>query len=133
MGDGETHFTLCNLTTGWESKAFGPGQPPIFTRDMDGVAASTGLTWFWTPYRWKPAVFFHPNPVVQFGVWFTGNMKFQATDNTTVHIGGGDVYFGDDVGSKGHHSENVGYGPALSAMIQFKGTKGSGPCWPSKV
>jgi len=94
---------------------------------------SSALTWFYTPYEWNPSNFYHPNPVIQFGVWFIGKMKFQAADGTVVYIGPGDVYFGDDVGSKGHHSENVGSGPAISAMMPYSGEAGQGPCWPSEV
>lgn len=39
----------------------------------------------------------------------------------------------DDVGSKGHHSENTGTVDAVSAMVTFQGPRGTGPCWPSKV
>ena len=51
----------------------------------------------------------------------------------------GDIYFGDDVGSKGHHSENSGQGPVLLWQLQmkpdwkksFENAGKTGPCWPS--
>jgi hypothetical protein len=46
-----------------------------------------------------------------------------------VLIKPGDVYLGDDVGSKGHHSQNLASVAALSAMIQVKDNIGKGPCW----
>lgn len=127
--DGVTHFTLCNLTDGWIKHSFGPGQAPIFTNTLN----SSALTWGYTPYQWNPTEFYHANPVVQFVVWLTGQMKFQAGDGTVVYIGPGDVYFGDDVGSQGHHSQNVGYGPAVSAVVQYSGPLGQGPCWLSNL
>eukprot|EP01124_Arcella_intermedia_P032614 TRINITY_DN7637_c0_g1_i1.p1 TRINITY_DN7637_c0_g1~~TRINITY_DN7637_c0_g1_i1.p1 ORF type:complete len:172 (-),score=11.07 TRINITY_DN7637_c0_g1_i1:17-532(-) len=123
--DGETHLTLCNITSNWVSHSFGPGQVPIFT---DTLPFPTTLTWFYTPALWDPAEF-HANPVVQFGVWFTGAMRFEATDGTIVEVVPGMVYLGDDVGSKGHHSQNTANVVALSAMIQFSGPTGKGPCW----
>jgi hypothetical protein len=80
---------------------------------------------------------------------FQGQMTFLAGDGTEVVIDSTSLYFGDDVGSKGHHSRNsgrgmvclvslsrmpAGQGPALSAMIQFQGDYvGSGACWPSRA
>lgn len=130
--DGETHLTLCNMTQGWQALSFQPGQMPLFVNHWN-VTGQVGLTWFFTPPFWKPASYLHTNPVIQWGVWFSGAMRFAATDGTEVLISPGEVYFGDDVGSKGHHSENAGYGPALSAMITYKGVAGKGPCWPSDV
>jgi len=124
--DGETHLTQCNLTSNWISHPFGPGQPPIYTNTLPYDA---GLTWFWTPAMWNTPGVFHPNPVVQFGIWFQGEMRFEATDGTVAIIKPGILYFGDDVGSKGHHSQNISPVVALSAMVQFKGATGTGPCW----
>ena len=126
--DGETHLTLCNLTNGWTGAAFGPGQPPIF---VNHISNSSALTAFWTPTQWNPTVKFHANPVVQWGFWVVGSMKFVATDGSAAIIDSQNIYLGDDVGSKGHHSENVGIGPALSFMVPYKGKVGNGPCWPS--
>jgi hypothetical protein len=128
---GETHLTLCNFTSGWITSAFQPGQAPIFINKLLNASTAGGVNIFFTPTLWNPAVKFHANPSVQWGFWFAGRMRFTATDGSTALIGAGDVYFGDDVGSKGHHSEAIGYGPALSAMVPVKGPLGSGPCWPS--
>jgi hypothetical protein len=46
---GSTHFVQCNLTTGWVAKAFGSGQPVIYT-NTPSLANATGLTFFYTPY-----------------------------------------------------------------------------------
>ena len=119
------------MTQGWEALSFQQGAP-IYA-NSPALFNSSELTFFFTPPHWKPATEFHANPVIQWGFWFSGSMKFSSTDGTTVHIGGGDVYFGDDVGSKGHHSENSGYGPAMSAMVQYRGPRGKGPCWPSNI
>lgn len=80
---GETHFTLCNLTQGWQSVAFGPGQPPIYINALN-LANSTALTFFYTPALWNPQTFLHPNPVVQFGFWMTGEELFESSDGTQV-------------------------------------------------
>jgi len=125
--DGVSHFALCDLTSGWIPFHFGPNQTDIYLNKWQN--GTTGLTWFYTPKGWNPPEF-HANPIVQFGVWITSQMKFQAGDGTIVYINPGDLYLGDDVGSLGHHSMNTGYGDAVSAMIQFEpGTTGHGPCW----
>ncbi len=93
--NGETHFTLCNLTQGWKSAAFGPGQPPIFTNTMTNMSSGeTKLTWFFTPPHWKPETYLHANPVVQFGIWFVGRELFVSSDGTQVYMSPGTVYFG---------------------------------------
>eukprot|EP01094_Clydonella_sp_ATCC50884_P009225 TRINITY_DN18759_c0_g1_i1.p1 TRINITY_DN18759_c0_g1~~TRINITY_DN18759_c0_g1_i1.p1 ORF type:complete len:180 (-),score=27.62 TRINITY_DN18759_c0_g1_i1:43-582(-) len=128
--DGVSHFTECNMTIGWEAKQFNPGDPPLFSHL---TSTNATLKWFYIPPRWNPGPELHPNPAVQWGVWFSGQTLFTAGDGSQVYLGPGDVYLGDDVGSDGHHSMNSGYGPAVSAMIAYNGETGYGPCWPSKI
>jgi len=127
--DGVTHLTLCNYTQGWQSMSFAPGSLPLYTST---ISAPANLVWFYTPAKWRPQEYYHANPKVQWGIWFTGRMLFEGGDGTQAIIEPGQVYLGDDVGSKGHHSENLADVVAVSAMIQYSGDfKGTGPCWPS--
>lgn len=70
---------------------------------------------------------------ILFLFWEFMNFILLFLPHQKVLIDNNNIYFGDDVGSKGHHSQNIGEVDAISAMVQFKGPKGKGPCWPSNV
>lgn len=65
----------------------------------------------------KPDVGLHPAPRRQFLVVLEGTLEIVTSGGEEQRLHPGDVLFADDVGSKGHHSRDVGDEPLMMMSV----------------
>jgi hypothetical protein len=74
----------------------------------------------------KPDAGLHPAPRHQFLVVLNGELELETSLGEQEHLRPGDVLLADDVGTKGHHSRDVGEEP-LSLLAIAIGDGWNGP------
>src|SRR5262245_44823821 len=109
--DGETHLREIELPP-----IQGPGEEGVNQVEMLSVPA-TGLGIASLRQR-SPGDHLHPAPKRRFLVMMRGEHVITTTTGESVRLVPGDCIFVDDVGSKGHYSEDTGTETMAIASIE---------------
>jgi hypothetical protein len=110
-GDESGETRLARLEMGTEESPVGT------VRGMLGIPVTTLNLIQFIPR--KPDLGMHQSPGRQFSVVLRGVLEVIPSVGDTQYLGPGDIFFGDDVDTKGHVSRDVGAEPLLVIVVSI--------------
>jgi hypothetical protein len=117
---GMSHLTHCSMSSFTLLSMNKPAEPQW----QDRQPGKANVIFTVQPPNWKGT--WHEDPRVQWVVPLNGSWFVEAQDGTRAEMGPGDVFLGEDLGTKpdargykGHLSGNVSSGPVTLMVVQL--------------